>query len=377
MNFYLNRRSLLLRVSPTPGDTLELYLNIQIDPKYWSSTKQIILTTAPPDIYQYNTLIDQISKYTKDIIFQSRLKGTLMTSAQLKKLLTDRYIKKVIATQDITFTQYAHTHWLKNRNTKGNQSKLRTILQQDPLMDFPHFTVIYLKNLANTLSQKYKPNTVNKLLKILNSILREAKDDGIYQGQITTKHIPATQIIDHIYLTENEVTLLYNYTKTTTDHTLANAAKLWLIMYHTACRYQNIKDIINPTNIIYHRSDPYIRYKQIKTNKHITIPLHSSLVDILDQDYKIISNQKLNEYIKHVAQAINLPHPDQVTCHTARRSCITNLVLMGMPLHLVMKVSGHSTEKELMRYVKYNDLTGAVTMQENPVFIEWSKVKNL
>ena len=41
-----------------------------------------------------------------------------------------------------------------------------------------------------------------------------------------------------------------------------------------------------------------------------------------------------------------------ITTHTARRSFATNLYLAGVQTHTIMAITGHSTEKAFLRYIK-------------------------
>ena len=41
--------------------------------------------------------------------------------------------------------------------------------------------------------------------------------------------------------------------------------------------------------------------------------------------------------------------------HTARRSGATNMYLAGIPTIAIMKVTGHKTEREFMKYIKITE----------------------
>jgi integrase len=352
-----------------PGHKVQVHLHITIPGRYWSSNKQRIHKSAPPEILKYNSLLDAIAKWVDDTILEARIRGKLYDGPTFRQMIITRFIKAE-STQITTIKDYV-IHWasLKEKSTK---SKALNLINYFPVL-WESITPLYIKELIAKLKEKYKDNTVNKYMSILNSILKEAKEDGLYKGTIYSKGIPTRKVIDHIYLTEDQITLLEDYAYS--DKPLANIARLWLLMYYTGCRYQNLKDILQTTNIIYIQGDKYLRYRQIKTNKYVSIPYHNSLERCLAFSDKSVSNQKINEFIKDICQNISIPNAHEVTCHTARRSCITNLVLMGLELHLVMKVSGHGTEKELMRYVKYNDLIGAMKMNQSPIFHQWTKLK--
>ena len=53
--------------------------------------------------------------------------------------------------------------------------------------------------------------------------------------------------------------------------------------------------------------------------------------------------------------------------HTARRSGATNMYLAGIPTIAIMKVTGHKTEREFMKYIKITEEQTAWT-DEPPLF---------
>jgi 16S rRNA G1207 methylase RsmC len=53
-----------------------------------------------------------------------------------------------------------------------------------------------------------------------------------------------------------------------------------------------------------------------------------------------------------------------ISSHTCRRSFCTNQYLRGIPTVLLMKISGHSTEKAFMRYIKIDEEMAAKKMME-------------
>jgi integrase len=79
----------------------------------------------------------------------------------------------------------------------------------------------------------------------------------------------------------------------------------------------------------------------------------------------------MNEYLKEIGEAAELselvfnrpkkhskvndtivPKYLKLTVHTARKSFATNLYLRGIEPIDIMKITGHKTEKEFMKYIK-------------------------
>jgi integrase len=49
---------------------------------------------------------------------------------------------------------------------------------------------------------------------------------------------------------------------------------------------------------------------------------------------------------------ISLPKWQLISSHTCRRTFCTLKFLQGMPAHVIMKFSGHTTEKNFLSYLK-------------------------
>lgn len=57
-----------------------------------------------------------------------------------------------------------------------------------------------------------------------------------------------------------------------------------------------------------------------------------------------------------------------VTTHTARRSAATNMYLAGIPSISIMKITGHRTEKNFMKYIRITQAENAALIQSNRFF---------
>ena len=120
---------------------------------------------------------------------------------------------------------------------------------------------------------------------------------------------------------------------------------------------------------------PLIEFTQVKTEKIMTIPLHSKIMEILKKyngDFpRKISDQKYNEHIKKVCEKAKIEQPtngvlfDQetkskvekdypkwklVSSHIGRRSFATNNY-GKIPTSFLMYITGHTTEAMFLTYI--------------------------
>ena len=120
---------------------------------------------------------------------------------------------------------------------------------------------------------------------------------------------------------------------------------------------------------------PLIEFTQVKTDKIMTIPLHSKITEIMkkyDGNFpRKISDQKYNDYVKKVCEVAKINKPthgvkfdkktktkvekkyekwELVSSHIGRRSFASNNY-GTIPTSFLMYVTGHSTEAMFLTYI--------------------------
>ena len=69
----------------------------------------------------------------------------------------------------------------------------------------------------------------------------------------------------------------------------------------------------------------------------------------------IISNQKINDYLKEIATICNINK--NLTFHVARHSCATSvLIANGVPIETVSKILGHTNIRTTQIYARITDV---------------------
>lgn len=137
----------------------------------------------------------------------------------------------------------------------------------------------------------------------------------------------------------------------------------------------------------------YIDIVTVKTNDRIVIEFNDRSKAIYDK-YKdfhfengkvfpVISNQKMNSYLKDLAELAGLDNPVHQThykgnerietilpkyavlsTHDARRTFICNALSLGIPANVVMKWTGHSDYKAMKPYIDIADDIKASAMSK-------------
>jgi integrase len=82
----------------------------------------------------------------------------------------------------------------------------------------------------------------------------------------------------------------------------------------------------------------------------------------LDEPIEIVST-KGGKRVKEVFEKWEL-----ITVHTARRSFATNAYLHQVPSISIMKITGHTTERNFLKYIKISQEDNANKLLNHPFF---------
>ncbi len=248
-------------------------------------------------------------------------------------------------------------------------------------------TTLYIRNIDNKFKMdfekyclnKYKPNTTARTIRFIKTFCRHAKSNGVEThhqlDSIKVKYLK----VDNIYLNNEELTKIENIKKNKLTDSLQNARD-WLII---SCYCgQRVSDFLrfDKSMIRYEKNKegvlkPLIEFTQVKTDKIMTIPLHSKIMAILKKNGgnfpRKISDQKYNKYIKDVCEAAEINELMNgvlfnkktkvkeeklyekwrfVASHIGRRSFATNFYGV-IPTSYLTYVTGHSTETMFLTYI--------------------------
>jgi integrase len=100
-----------------------------------------------------------------------------------------------------------------------------------------------------------------------------------------------------------------------------------------------------------------------------------------------MSNQKMNQHLKTIGELAGLcnnilitktkagiktkkitPKYQLIHTHTCRKSFATNAFLAGVPTLSIMKITGHTTENQFLKYVKVSEEENANNLINHKFF---------
>lgn len=234
-------------------------------------------------------------------------------------------------------------------------------------------------------------NYIGKHIKTFKTIMRQAREAGLHNNlDIERKAFKAiSEPVDNIYLTETELESIFKLDLSKHEH-LKVTRDVFLVGCYTAQRYSDYSHITKD-NLKLYSGNKAIELIQMKTGEKCIIPIRPELDAILQRyDYTLPKTyeQKVNKEIKQIGELAKITgivsHEqnkggmtmktkvkkcDLIKTHTARRTGCTLMYLAGIPVIDIMKVSGHKTEKEFLKYIKVGKEETAVNLSRHPYFI--------
>lgn len=241
------------------------------------------------------------------------------------------------------------------------------------------------------LKNGHRNTTVAKDLNIIKWLLRWAKNNGYYSGDVHLSFSPKLKGIsgrlrEVIYLSWDELTNLYDLE--VQSSALSQVRDVFCFCCFTGLRYSDVATLrkidVQETyiSVVTEKTDEVIKielnkYSKALLDKYREIPLPDDLA------LPVISNQKMNVHLKDLAKLAKLNQPiriayfkgnqrfeevkpkhDLITTHCGRRTFIVNALYLGIPAEVIMKWTGHADYEAMKPYVEIVDLLKAREMDK-------------
>ena len=351
-------------------------------------------------------ILGEITKDPEHAMTKTRLEKIIYSFHHPRSLTTGRHVRSRESLGDYIAR---FTHEMED-GTRLNIHKLRYgastiknykgfIIQFDEFckakrkrFDFGDIDLKFYDDFVAWFTAKdYSINTIGRHVKELKIIMRAAREEGLHDNGLieSRKFRVLTADVENIYLTESEIRAIANLDLSDNKHKDI-ARDVFLVGCYTAQRFSDYSTI-NEGNIRTLESGQLvIDLKQQKTGNHVIIPVRPELQAILDKYENRLPKsyeQKVNKFIKEITREAGITEKievsyvengerkthlvekcDLVKTHTARRSGATNMYLAGIPTIAIMKITGHKTEKEFMKYIKITEEQTAMELMNHPYF---------
>ncbi len=235
--------------------------------------------------------------------------------------------------------------------------------------------------------KEYSPNTVVASFSIMKVWLNDAEKKELITDKAFHEYKSKGTKSEHIYLTEKEIDKIFrlNFQDEEIKKQIDPQSKieitrdLFVLSCWTGFRFTDLKHI--NTAAVWNMKTKKVSMLTHKTKTEVIIPMHRHVVSLYNKYGGKFPhpNDKTHSirHLKRIGELANIDDEilvnknrggqiisskvkkhDLIKNHTGRRSFATNLYKKGMSTIAIMKMTGHTTEENFMKYIK-------ITLDEN------------
>ena len=372
--FNLNGRGIRLVVSFN-GKKIRQATGLTIDPSLWNQkAKSLRAMCKDKAVYEKLSLIDRRIRERED---DATTNESVLQAIEYG--ITGKVVDRTKAPRP-SFWQYFHA-WGERESPVKRQRRLypnvvsRLMGEKE---DWEQIDSAYYFRLCRAMddygcSINYKGAIIAKLKVVMN----EGYKLKLHKNEEFRFFRRMSEVPETIALSQEELDALWNYEGFTQME--GKARDLFIIGVYSVARWEDYSRL-TMDNV----SGGMLNYEQLKTGRTVILPASPRLVSCLERNgghAPVLSQQKFNDAIKRCCRKIGMTQKlhiskskganrvskavercDAVSSHTARRTGCSRLYFSGVPIKRCMMLSGHTTEKNFLRYVR-------VTKEENALML--------
>lgn len=375
----------------------------KIKPIEWDFSKQRAINSKKyPHNTELNIWLDKIDAEIKSLFRAFNIEDITPTPDLIRMKIKEKVFNKIDTKTpsllDFIDSYITECSKLKNPNTVRTYittfKHLKSYANIHSIsLDYSHINLNFYNSFLNYLTHDLtlSKNTIGKHIQVFKTFMNEATDRG-YNKKLdfrARKFKRLTEPVESIYLNEEELEMIWQLDLSEKPG-LERVRDLFIIGCYTGLRYSDFIKI-QPENIVIENGSSYINILTQKTSQKVIIPLKPIVLEILKKYGgtipKPLTNQKMNKYLKVIGekaglkqmipvirtkggvQAKNLiPKYELIRTHTCRKSFATNAFLAGLPTLAIMKITGHRTEQQFLRYVRISEQENAENLINHKFF---------
>ncbi|MDC6367243.1 MULTISPECIES: site-specific integrase [Flavobacteriaceae] len=372
---------------------------VRVNPEDWENQRVRPNTKSEPYNYhiEYNIILDGLEHKVKELYRMSLISGELLRHQDILDCLDGKASKPMAPDIFEAMDEFLETHrairavgTLKKYNASKNF--IRDFERaKNYRLNFERVDQKFLENFRDYafLERKTLNNYYGKLIAFLKTFMTWSMERGYHSNTEFKKFRTISEDIEVIYLTMDELMSLYGHEFN--SRRLSMVRDLYCFACFTGLRFSDLKQL-RSSNIY----KEYIRLTIQKTKSlDHKIPLNKLAKGILDK-YKgtiyepipRISGQKFNEYIKECCEIVGIDQPTTITryvgnrrvdrtcpkyklitSHTARKTFVTNSLILGMNERVLKNITGHNDDASFRKYLKI-----AEDFKSNEMINTWDKI---
>lgn len=380
--FYLKKRS-------KKADGLgSIYLRITVDSKRteisiyrkvlvsdWDSNRGM-MKGLDPNAVEINKYLNEVRHRLYNIHSHLIKKGKAISAQKIKerylgnkkeeKMLIAIYKEHNAQILELVGREYSKGRYYQHNRTRRHLANF--VIKEYGKEDIPirKVDLAFIRMFEHYLkvSNAGGKNTVTKYITNFKKIIRIAfannwiKKDPFYHWKATWKPV------EREVLTENELRSLIEMEFN--NRKLEHVRDVFLFCCFTGLSYIDVKRLSLDDIVLDMKGQRWIKIKRKKTEIKSNVPLLPVASRILEKYEEfsnqsplklllpVMSNQKLNEYLKEIAFKYGIKK--RITFHLSRHTFATTVTLAnGVPIESVSKMLGHSCLKTTQIYAKVVD----------------------
>lgn len=389
------------------GNKMDLYSGFRVDIEKWDDKKQRVKNSTTNAQKQsasdVNTALSKQETIINDIFKSYEVIGEVPTVSKLRDEINEQIKPKekeeIPVISNDFFEKYdlfmEEGRRLKNW-TEGTIKKLNTVRSHlnefdanIQLNDFSHDRIQdYLDFLLKV--RGFKNTTLQKHFKYLKWFLKWGVTNKYISNADYVSFSPKIKNVAKkvIFLTKEEIDLIKNFPLPKEKEYLDRVRDVLIFSCFSSLRYSDIFKLTkadigdNSLEFITQKTDDSIVVEFNKYSREILAKYKDSKIPD-NKALPVISNQKYNDYLKELGELVGLNQPiktsyykgnkrydeivpkyKKLTSHIGRRSFICNGLYLGIPVHIIMKWTGHSDYDSMKPYIDIVDSMRSEAMEK-------------
>ncbi|MFZ4263817.1 site-specific integrase [Sphingobacterium sp. HJSM2_6] len=389
------------------GERLDLFTGYRVDLIKWDEGKQRVKPSTTNKLKQaaseINASLTKIESIIQDIFKVYEVKEEIPSLSVLKedinakiKIQTPIVENKTIKINFFeTFNQFLRECAKEDNWTISTIKKYTTLRNNlekfDRRISLDSFDHKKLEKYLDYLvtKHKYKNTTLEKHLKFLKRFLKWGVNKGLISNDDYKSYFPKIKKVSKkvIFLTKDDIDRIKRFQIPSEKQYLERVRDVLIFSCFSGMRYSDLYALTWDDM----KSDS-LEFITKKTDDKIIVELNDHTRAIIEK-YRytrfpknkvlpVISNQKYNDYLKELGELIGFndtvkevyfrgndrlesvkPMCSHFTSHIGRRSFICNGLYMGIPVHIMMKWTGHSDYDSMRPYIDTVDSMRSKAME--------------
>lgn len=350
------------------GNMCQFSTKQKINPKNWS-VKLGKATGRTAEMVEINNLLDEIKASLYKVYHEMMRVDNYVTAEKIKNkflgknedcaTLIEMFNKHNEDVKALVGISKSQATYQKYEVTKRHLSeflqykyKLKDIAVREITPMFITDFEVYLMTAC-----KCSTNTTAKFMQFFKRIIIIARDNGYMKSDPFSNYKIRIKQVDRGYLTEAEIAIISQ--KEFVSERLEQVRDVFIFSCFTGLSYIDVKNLTKEHLRTSFDGKLWIMTKRQKTDTSVNVPVLSIPKMILDK-YKdtmtngkllpVISNQKLNSYLKEIADVCGIQK--NLTFHSLRHSKAMHLLHAGVNLVYIRDILGHVSVQTTEIYAK-------------------------